>query len=159
MIDDGEVSPYLVEEVRPGDELEVRGPIGGHFTWSVADGGPVLLVAGGSGLVPLMAMLRHRAAQGSDVDAHLLVSARAEPDLLYRTELDALEPRDGLHVGVTYTRMPPPGWTGWARRVDAAMLDALGPPPGAGVRCFVCGPTPFVERAALLLVEAVTSRA
>ncbi|MEA2307116.1 MAG: hypothetical protein QOH43_4396 [Solirubrobacteraceae bacterium] len=154
VIDDGEVSPYLVEEVRPGDELEVRGPIGGHFTWSVADGGPLLLVAGGSGLVPLMAMLRHRAAQASDVAAHVLVSARGEQDVLYGDELAALEPRDGLRVARTYTRVRPQGWTGWARRVDAAMLDALGPAPGAGARCFVCGPTPFVERVAQLLVDA-----
>jgi ferredoxin-NADP reductase len=154
VIDDGEVSPYLVEEVRPGDEFEVRGPIGGHFTWSVADGGPLLLVAGGSGLVPLMAMLRHRAAQGSDVATHVLVSARGEQDVLYGDELATLEPRDGLRVARTYTRVRPPGWTGWARRVDAAMLDALGPAPGAGGRCFVCGPTPFVERVAQLLVDA-----
>jgi ferredoxin-NADP reductase len=153
-IEDGEVSPYLVQEARPGDELEVRGPIGGHFTWSVDDGGPLLLVAGGSGLVPLMAMLRHRAAQGRGVAAHVLVSARAEQDVLYREELAALEPRDGLRVGLTYTRVRPAGWTGWARRVDAAMLDALGPPPGSGARCFVCGPTPFVERVAQLLVDA-----
>ena len=154
LIDDGEVSPYLVEDVRPGDRFEVRGPIGGHFSWAVEDGGPLLLVAGGSGLVPLMAMLRHRAARGSAVEARVLVSARSAEDALYGAELAALEPRAGLRVAHTYTRSPPPGWTGWARRVDAAMLRELGPPPEAGARCFVCGPTPFVERVTALLVQA-----
>jgi ferredoxin-NADP reductase len=154
LVDDGEVSPYLVEELRPGDEFEVRGPIGGHFTWSVADGGPLLLVAGGSGLVPLMSMLRHRAARASDVEAHVLVSARGAGEALYRDELERLAPRDGLQVAWTYTREPPPGWTGWDRRVDAAMLDAAGPGPRAGAQSFVCGPTPFVERVTQLLVEA-----
>jgi ferredoxin-NADP reductase len=153
LVDGGEVSPYLVEEVRPGDQFEVRGPIGGHFSWAVSDGGPVLLVAGGSGLAPLMAMLRHRAARGSDVEAHVLASARSAGDALYRDELDALEPRDGLHVTWTFTRTPPDGWTGPARRVDRELLAEVGPPPGARPRCFVCGPTGFVERAAGLLVE------
>ena len=130
LVDDGEVSPYLVEEVRAGDVFEVRGPIGGHFTWSVDDGGPLLLVGGGSGLVPLMSMLRHRGARASDVEAHVLVSARSEEDALYRDELDGLEPRAGLSVAWTYTRTPPAGWTGYARRVDAAMLAEVAPAPG-----------------------------
>ena len=149
-IDDGEVSPYLAGELREGDELELRGPIGGHFTWRVQDGGPVLLVAGGSGFVPLRAMLRHRAAQGSDVDARLLLSARAWDDVLYRDELDAF---GDVHVHVTLTREQPPGWSGSARRVDADMLRELGPGPDERPRVFVCGPTAFVERAADLLVE------
>jgi ferredoxin-NADP reductase len=153
-IEDGEVSPYLVQEVRPGDTFEVRGPVGGHFTWSVADGGPVFLVAGGSGLVPLMAMLRHRAARRSEVEAHLLVSVRSAADVLYAGELPALAPRAGLHVAMTYTRAAPEGWQGLTGRVDAAMLAAAGPPPDAGARCFVCGPTPFVEAVADLLVAA-----
>ena len=152
LVDDGEVSPYLVETVRPGDELEVRGPIGGFFTWSAELGGPLLLVAGGSGLVPLMAMLRHRAARKSDVAAHLLLSTRAPEDVLYREELAQLEPREALRVEHTYTRQPPPGWSGFARRVDAEMLAEIDPGPGAHV--FVCGPTPFVERVSTLLVEA-----
>ena len=115
-IEDGEVSPYLTDELRAGDELELRGPVGGHFTWRVEQGGPLLLVAGGSGLVPLMAMLRHRAARGSDVDARLLVSARRWEDLLYRDELAALADRGGLRVHYTLTRAP------------AARLDGLGPP-------------------------------
>jgi ferredoxin-NADP reductase len=152
LVEDGEVSPWFVEVARPGDVFEVRGPIGGHFTWSVDDGGPVLLVAGGYGLAPLMAMLRHRAARGSDVPVTLLASTRAEDDVPYRAELERLGPREGLRVEHTYTRAAPPGWTGWARRVDAAMLDELW--PGEGTRTFVCGPTPFVERVAELLVEA-----
>jgi ferredoxin-NADP reductase len=154
LVDDGEVSPYFVEEVRAGDQFEVRGPIGWHFTWSVQDGGPLLLLAGGSGLVPLMAMLRHRAARGSDVDARLLVSVRSEADRLYAAELERLEPRAGLRLELTYTRTPPAGWIGWARRVDAEMVAELSPGTAAGPRVFVCGPTGFVESAAELLVES-----
>ena len=152
VIGDGEVSPYLGEEVRAGDEFEVRGPIGGHFSWTVGDGGPLLLVGGGSGLVPLMSMLRHRAAQASEVEARLLVSARSQDDLLYRDELGQLAPATGLALFQTYTRTAPPGWTGWQRRVDAPMLAEVDPGPGAC--CFVCGPTPFVEGVTQLLVAA-----
>jgi ferredoxin-NADP reductase len=154
LVDDGEVSYYLVEELRPGDEFELRGPIGGHFTWSAPEGGPLLLIAGGSGLVPLMAMLRHRAARASDAVARLLVSVRSPEDLLYADELRALEPRTGLQVAYTYTRAAPPGWDGWTRRIDAAILAELGPGPAEQPRIYVCGPTPFVEAAATLLVEA-----
>jgi ferredoxin-NADP reductase len=153
LIDDGEVSPYLAEELRPGDEIEVRGPIGGHFTWSVKDGGPLLLVAGGSGVVPLMAMLRHRAARGSTVDTRLLLSARQREDVIYHDELAALDPR-GLAVAVTLTREQPAGWDGLSGRVDAAKLAAVGPSPAERPRIFVCGPTPFVEHVADLLVDA-----
>jgi ferredoxin-NADP reductase len=152
-IDDGEVSPYLTRELRVGDELELRGPIGGHFTWRADDDGPLLLVAGGSGLVPLMAMLRHRAARSSDVDARLLVSARSLDDALYRDELETLAASDGILLHRTFTREPPAGWTGFARRIDAEMLRAVGPAPTARPRVFVCGPTAFVERADDLLVE------
>jgi ferredoxin-NADP reductase len=152
-IDDGEVSPYLAGVLRPGDELELRGPIGGHFTWRVQNGGPLLLVAGGSGLVPLIAMLRHRAAQGSDVDARLLVSARTRGDLLYAGELARLDGGAGLAIHTTLTRERPDGWTGFTGRVDAKMLAAVGPPPAEAPRAFVCGPTPFVEAAADLLVD------
>jgi ferredoxin-NADP reductase len=147
-IDDGEVSPYLVDDMQPGDELELRGPIGGWFTWEVDEGGPLLLVGGGSGLVPLMAMLRHRARQGSDVPARLLLSARADRDVLYARELDEL----GAEVFKTYTREPPPGWTGWARRVDREMLAEVAWPASDGVRVYVCGPTGFVEGAAAGIV-------
>jgi ferredoxin-NADP reductase len=151
-IEDGEVSPYLVDELRPGDVFEVRGPIGGHFTWSADEGGPLLLVAGGSGLVPLMSMLRHRAARAAAVAVQVLVSARSAGDLLYADELDALEPREGLHIARTYTRESPPGWTGWSRRIDAEMIAAV--TPDVGARAYVCGPTSFVERANDLLVAA-----
>jgi ferredoxin-NADP reductase len=150
LVEDGEVSPYLVEELRAGDVIELRGPIGGHFTWSVEDGGPVLLIAGGYGLAPLMSMLRHRAARDSDVPVSMLVSARSVDDLPYRQELAALEESVGLRLAYTYTRMAPAGWTGWSGRVDAAMLADVSPGPGAP--CFVCGPTPFVEHVAGLLV-------
>ena len=152
-IDDGEVSPYLTGEVRAGDQFEVRGPVGGHFTWRVRDGGPLLLLAGGSGLVPLMAMLRHRAAQHDSVDARLLVSSRGLPDILYRRELAGLAEGDGLVVHHTLTRAAPEGWEGFSRRIDAEMLKAVGPEPGERPRIYVCGPTAFVERAADLLVE------
>ncbi len=147
-IEDGEVSPYLADELRPGDELELRGPIGGPFTWRVSEGGPLLLLAGGSGLVPLMAMLRHRAAQHSDVDARLLMSARRVEDLLYPDELAGI----GAEVHYTLTRGAPDGWTGFTGRVDATMLQQVGPTPSQEPRIYVCGPTPFVEHVADLLI-------
>jgi ferredoxin-NADP reductase len=151
-IDDGEVSPYLTEEARPGDEFELRGPIGGYFVWDGAGDAPLLLVAGGSGLVPLMAMLRRHRATGSEVDARLLLSARTLDDVLYRDELEAL--RDPVMVHITLTRgEPPPGWAGFGRRIDRAMLAAVGPEPAQRPAVYVCGPTPFVEEAARLLVE------
>jgi ferredoxin-NADP reductase len=150
-IDDGEVSPYLAGEARDGDQFELRGPIGGHFTWRAEQGGPLLLVGGGSGLVPLMAMLRHRKAVGSHARAVLLVSSRTERDILYRAELDRLA-GDGLAVHHTLTREAPGGWEGFERRVDAEMLTAVGPPVADAPRVFVCGPTPFVEAVADLLV-------
>jgi ferredoxin-NADP reductase len=144
-LDDGEVSPYLAGELRVGDEIEIRGPVGGHFTWRVQDGGPVLLIGGGSGLVPLMAMLRHRAAEGSEVDARLLLSARALDDVLYREELAGL---DDVAIHYTLTRSHPEGWTGYARRVDVEMLAEVGPAPAERPLVFVCGPTAFVETVA-----------
>src|SRR3954466_15605197 len=149
---DGEVSPYLTDELRPGDELELRGPIGGYFVWRNEDGGPLLLVAGGSGLVPLMAMLRHRAAHSSTVDTRLLLSARSSDDVLYRDELARLAAGGGLAVHQTFPREPPAGWSGFARRVDADMVSHVGPAPSQRPRIFICGPTAFVERAADLLV-------
>ena len=151
-LDDGEISPYLADELRAGDELELRGPVGGHFTWRADDGGPVLLVAGGSGLVPLMAMLRHRAARESTVDTRLLVSAPSLEEVLYFDELQTLAGGDGVAVHYTITREPPSTWTGFARRIDEAMLIVVGPTPSHRPRIFVCGPTAFVERAADLLV-------
>jgi ferredoxin-NADP reductase len=152
-IDDGEVSPYLTGDLVVGDQFEVRGPVGGHFTWRTADGGPLLLVGGGSGLVPLMAMLRHRAAAGSRADTRLLVSARELEAVLYLEELERLtSARDGLSITYTLTQIAPERWDGFARRVDGPMLEAVGPPAVARARVFVCGPTPFVEAAADALV-------
>jgi ferredoxin-NADP reductase len=148
-LEDGEVSPFLVDYVRPGDQFELRGPIGGSFVWDGSNGGPLHLVAGGSGVVPLMAMLRHRAASGLDVPAALLYSARTHGELIYREELDRLARKDGgLRVAYTLTRERPPAWTGYDRRIDEEMLaEVLGGPDPAAT-AFVCGPTSFVEVAA-----------
>ncbi|HEV2452197.1 MAG TPA: ferredoxin reductase [Streptosporangiaceae bacterium] len=151
-LDDGEVSPYLTGELRPGDQIELRGPVGGYFVWEPVQGGPLLLVAGGSGIVPLMAMLRDRAAAGSHAEARLLYSSRSWEEIIYRSELDRLA-GDGLSVVHTLTRAHPPGWTGHARRVDAAMLAEVSPPPAARPLVYVCGPTPFVEAVAEALVR------
>jgi ferredoxin-NADP reductase len=151
-IDDGEVSPYLTDELGPGDQLELRGPIGGYFTWEAADGGPLLLLAGGSGLVPLMAMLRHRAAATSEAAATVLVSARSWDDVLYRDEL-ATQDAHGVTVRYTLTREQPPEWAGWAGRVNGEMLRDVGADRPEPLRVFVCGPTGFVEHVANLLVQ------
>ena len=149
LIEDGAVSPYLTEEARPGDAFELRGPIGGYFVWDPAPGGPVLLVGGGSGVVPLMAMARQRSANGDDVATRLLYSARSWDDIIYRDELERI--RDGLDVVYTLTREQPESWTGYARRVDRELLAEVAPPDLA--LAFVCGPTPFVESVASALVE------
>ena len=146
--DDGEVSPYLVDVVRAGDRFELRGPIGGWFTWDAPQGGPLLLIAGGSGLVPLMAMLRHRQLAGSDAEARLLLSTRSPGDVLYARELEAIAAEPGVTVVHTYTRSRPEGWTGFARRVDRAMLEEVSWPPADRPQAFVCGPTAFVEAVA-----------
>jgi ferredoxin-NADP reductase len=151
-LDDGEVSPYLAGEAGPGDRFEVRGPIGGWFVWSPDEGGPVLLVAGGSGVVPLMAMARHRAAAGSDAPMRLLYSSRSWDDVIYRDELETLA-GDGFEVVHTLTRAQPEGWTGYARRVDPELLREVAWPAVEGARVFVCGPTAFVESVASGLVD------
>jgi ferredoxin-NADP reductase len=151
-IDDGEVSPYLTDELRPGDRIELRGPIGGYFVWEPSQGGPLLLVAGGSGVVPLMAMIRLRAATGSDAETRLLFSSRGWDDVIYREELERLS-GDGLTVVHALTESQPPGWTGYARRVDAEMLAEVGPGPDEQPHVYVCGPTPFVEAVAEAFVE------
>jgi len=150
-IEDGEVSPYLTDELRRGDQIELRGPVGGYFVWTPQRGGPLLLVAGGSGVVPLMAMLRHRVAARSDVPTTLLLSSRSWEDVIYREELERVD-GDGLRVVHTLTRSQPEGWTGYARRVDEAMLRELGPPPDERPLVYVCGPTPFVEAVSSALV-------
>jgi ferredoxin-NADP reductase len=151
-LDDGEVSPYLTEELRPGDQIELRGPVGGYFVWEPSQGGPLLLVAGGSGVVPLMAMIRHRAATGSTTDARLLFSSRGLGDIIYRKELEQLS-GEGLTVVHTLTQSQPPGWSGYARRVDAEMLANVGQDPNEQPLAYVCGPTPFVEAVATALVQ------
>lgn len=150
-LEDGEVSPYLTEELRAGDGLELRGPIGGHFVWGPEYGGPLLLIAGGSGVVPLRAMLRHRQRAGDQVPVRLLYSSRSLDDVIYRGELDTAS--DGIEVIYTLTREQPPGWTGHARRVDSELLNEVAWPPDEDARAFVCGPTSFVEAVADGLVE------
>jgi ferredoxin-NADP reductase len=152
-LDDGEVSPYLVDVVRPSDAFEVSDPIGFHFVWEVHAGGPLLLVAGGSGVVPFRAMLRHRAATGSDVPARLVYSLRTPADRIYAAELQELAGRPGVEVVDVYTRAWPPGWTGYRRRVDAGILAETAWPPAEQPLVYVCGPTGFVEAAASILVD------
>jgi ferredoxin-NADP reductase len=153
-LEDGEVSPYLVDVMEPGDKLELRGPVGGWFVWTTEDGGPLLLVAGGSGIVPLMSMLRHRAATDDAVPARVLVSARTIDDLIYGRELAALEAsNDGLELFVTLTREAPPGWDGFARRIDRELLAEVAWPAAERPRTYICGPTSFVEAAADGLVS------
>jgi ferredoxin-NADP reductase len=150
---DGEVSSYLVGELRGGDRLELRGPVGGYFVWEADMGGPLLLVAGGSGIVPLMSMLRHRGASGAEVGAKLLYSSRSWEDVIYRDELERLTSGTyGPEVVHTLTRSQPSGWTGYARRVDGQMLAETAWPASSEPSAFVCGPTPFVESVAAALV-------
>jgi ferredoxin-NADP reductase len=152
VIDDGEVSPYLTEELRPGDQIELRGPVGGYFVWEPSVGGPLLLVAGGSGVVPLMAMIRTRAAAKSDVDTRLLLSSRGWDDVIYRGELEELS-GDGLTVTHTLTRSQPEDWSGYSRRVDVEMLSEVGPAADEHPHVYVCGPTPLVESVAQALLQ------
>jgi ferredoxin-NADP reductase len=153
-LEDGEVSPYLTDVLQAGDGLELRGPIGGWFTWEAREGGPLLLVAGGSGIAPLMAMVRHRAAAQSDASCRLLYSSRSREDAIYAEELDRLAVEDGtLEVFHTLTRSQPPGWRGYSRRIDREMLEEVGWPSEERPLVFVCGPTPLVETVATVLVE------
>jgi ferredoxin-NADP reductase len=149
---DGEVSPYLVDELRAGDKLELRGPIGGYFVWDPASGGPLLLVGGGSGIVPLMAMLRERVASGSSAAVHLLASWRTAGDIIYAAELERLGALEGVEIVHTLTRETPAGWTGELGRIDQAMLAELAWPPESEGLAFVCGPTGLVESVAASLV-------
>jgi ferredoxin-NADP reductase len=153
-LDDGEVSPYLTDELRPGDALELRGPIGGWFAWRPEEGGPLLLIAGGSGIAPLMAMIRQRAAVQSPVPVCLLYSSRAYEEIIYRQELDRRAADDmDVQVVHTLTRSQPPGWQGYARRIDRAMLEEVAWAPEERPLVFVCGPTPLVESVATACVE------
>jgi ferredoxin-NADP reductase len=153
-LEDGEVSPYLVGELKVGDKLELRGPIGGYFVWKAADVRPLLLIAGGSGIVPLMAMLRHREAVGNKAPTRLLYSSRTIEDIIYKNELDRLTTSDGgLKVVHTLTRSQPSGWNGYGRRIDRDMVRDVAWPKEQGPAVYICGPTAFVETAADLLVE------
>lgn len=153
-IEGGEVSPFLHDVAVVSDRLEVRGPIGGYFVWEASLGGPLLLVAGGSGVVPLMAMVRHRARAGSSTPARMLFSSRGPEEIIYRDELDRLAAaRDGFEVLHTLTRRQPDGWTGYARRIDEAMLAEALEPLGAATRAYACGPTALVETVANGLVR------
>jgi len=152
-IEGGEVSTYFHDVATVGERIEIRGPIGGYFVWEAAMGGPLLLIAGGSGVVPLMSMLRHRAGAGAKIPTALLFSSRRRDDVIYFDELESLRAADPtLHVFHTLTREQPPGWSGYGRRIDRSMLvdvlAAIGGPP----RVFVCGPTLLVEAAAEGLV-------
>ena len=156
-LDDGEVSPYLCDVLHPGDGFEVRGPIGGYFVWSTMQAGPLLLVAGGSGIVPLMAMLRHRAradvTSRAGAPARLLYSARTWGDVIYKDELQKLSSEADLALAFTLTRESSAGAPGSRRRVDRAMLEEIAWPASDMPNVYVCGPTPFTESVASLLVE------
>ena len=153
-LDDGEVSPYLTDVLEPGDELELRGPIGGYFVWEASLPGPLQLIAGGSGIAPLRAMLRHWVAANRPVAARLLYSARSLDDAIFRGELQGLAVYDEVEVRIALTRAWPAGWSGHRGRIDPALVDAVAWPPQERPRICVCGPTAFVEAAAELLVES-----
>jgi ferredoxin-NADP reductase len=152
-LDEGEVSPYLVEELRPGDELELRGPVGGYFVWEEFLGGPLMLVGGGTGVVPLRSMLRHHRATESGVPVRLLYSARSLDEVVYRDELMRVAAEDWIDIRFTFTREQPQGWQGYARRIDRELLRDAAWPAGEAPLVYVCGSTGFVETAAGALVD------
>jgi ferredoxin-NADP reductase len=151
-VDDGEVSPYLVDELRPGDELELRGPIGGYFVWEARLGGPLLLVAGGSGIAPFRAILRHHRAITNTTPIRLLYSARTVADVIYREELMMMRVDGVTDIRFTLTRERPEGWDGYTGRINADLLSDIVWPPSERPLVYVCGPTAFVETAASTLV-------
>lgn len=154
-IEGGEVSPYFHDELIVGDRVEVRGPIGGAFTWTESMGGPLLLVGGGSGIVPLMSMLRHRDNTARHIQTLLLYSSRTPEDVIYTDELDALAKAEhGLQVVHTFTRSAPEGWDGFSRRLDQQMINDVFDRLGAVGRAYVCGPEGFVETAANAMIDA-----
>jgi ferredoxin-NADP reductase len=153
-VDNGEVPPYLVGDLRAGEQFELRGPIGRYFVWTAAMAGPLGLIAGGSGIVPLMAMLRHRDRRNGRAPAMLLYSSRSLEDVIYREELDAMARRDPhLRVVNTLTRKQPQGWMGRRGRIDKGLLAEACFPPEQNPKIFICGSTPFVEDVSTLLVE------
>ncbi len=152
-LEDGEVSAYMHDVLIVGDQIELRGPIGGYFVWEASMGGPLLLVAGGSGIVPLMAMLRHRQAAGSNAPVRLLYSSRTFEDIIYREELDELSKNStDLKVFHSLTRRQPAGWKGYNRRIDLQMLKEVTRPMEMGLKAYICGPTALVETVANGLV-------
>jgi ferredoxin-NADP reductase len=153
-LDDGEVSPYLTDVLEPGDQLELRGPIGGYFVWETSLPEPLQLIGGGSGIVPLRAMLRHWAAADRPVAARVLYSARSLEDAIYREELQGLAAHDEADVRIALTQAWPDHWSGHRGRIDGALIDAAAWPPQERPRIYVCGPTGFVEAAANLLVNS-----
>ncbi len=153
-IEDGEVSSYLHQVLAVGDQVELRGPIGGYFVWREEMGGPLFLIGGGSGVVPLMSMLRHRARAGLTAPTRLLYSVRTPTDVIYARELEQLgRPGTGLEVFITFTRSLPPGWKGYARRIDREMLVEVMAPLGLSPKVYICGPTLLVEAAANHLTQ------
>jgi ferredoxin-NADP reductase len=152
-LQDGEVSPYLFDVLEPGDQLEMRGPIGLYFVWEAMMGDPLLMIAGGSGVVPFRAMLRHRQAVGADAPTRLLYSARTIGDVIYRAELDGLADSEGVDVLLTLTRETPAGWEGFDRRVDPDILEEVAWGPSRRPTVYVCGPTAFVEVVANTMVD------
>ncbi len=152
-LQDGEVSPYLVEVLEAGDQLEMRGPIGRYFVWKESMGGPLLMIAGGSGVVPFRAMLRHRVNSRSTAPTRLLYSSRTVDDVIYREELEGFVGGDGIDIRFALTRSQPPGWTGYNRRIDRDMLAEVSWAPEERPLVYVCGPTSFVETAAVALVD------
>ncbi len=150
---DGEVSPYLTQELRTGDQIEIRGPVGGYFAWRPEGGGPLLLIAGGSGIVPLRAMLRSRQRAASTVAARLIYSARTQQDIIYSAELMQLEQDDTVDILVTLTREMPPGWDGHTGRVGEALLREVAWPADQQPLAYVCGPTAFAEAVSATLVD------
>lgn len=155
-LEDGEVSPFFHEVAAVGDEIELRGPLGGHFIWSDSDGGPLLLVGGGSGVVPLMAMVRRRVARKSQVPVALVLSARVWDEVIFRDELIGLDDRrDGFDLVLTLTREPARRSEDYSRRIDARMMmQAMARLPEAPALAFVCGSNAFVSAAAEALIEA-----
>jgi ferredoxin-NADP reductase len=154
LIDDGEVSTYMHDVLVPGDGIEVRGPIGGYFVWEATMDEPLLLIAGGSGVVPLMSMIRHRTAAGAKNPTTLLYSSRNFEDIIYYNELEKLRAaNNGLQVFHALTRFQPPDWKGYARRIDQDMLKEVAQPLGRSIQVFICGPTLLVESAANVLVK------
>ena len=153
LVDDGEISPFLIEDLQVGDQIEIRGPIGGYFVWEPSRGGPLQLIGGGSGVAPLMAMLRARVRTSSDVPVRYLSSARSHDDVIYRSELESISSEaEDVEVLHTLTRSQPPNWAGLTGRVDRVMLAQHVWPAFTRPLCYVCGPTGFVETVATNLV-------